>query len=171
MLPRSQNYNRAYRLLLRQAGYWRGAALAFLGTLFGLVAQFVQAEAWPLRPIQLTVIGAPGSAPDTIARELGDSIGRALGQPIVVENRSGGAGIVGMVHARNASPARPGSPATHPMRLVDKLKHQYLQARHWTSCLQIALYLSHRLAFRSARARTSTSPPSGPSPTRSRVRS
>ena len=47
------------------------------------------AQAYPNKPIRLVVGFAPGGAADTVARALGDQLGRALGQPIVIENRAG----------------------------------------------------------------------------------
>ena len=54
-----------------------------------LVAATAQAQTWPTRPIRLIVGFAPGGAADTVARAYGDQLGRALGQPIVIENRAG----------------------------------------------------------------------------------
>ncbi len=62
------------------------------------------ADAWPNRPILLTVIGGPGSPPDTVARELALRIGPRLGQPIVIENQGAGGGVVGMDQVRRAAP-------------------------------------------------------------------
>ena len=62
------------------------------------------AEAWPSRPIVLTMVGPPGSAPDAVARDLVGRIGLSLGQPIVVENVPGAGGILGMQQARHAAP-------------------------------------------------------------------
>jgi len=62
------------------------------------------AEPWPSRPIALTVVAPPGSAPDAVARDLAARIGMALGQPIVVENSAGGGGIIGMEQVHRASP-------------------------------------------------------------------
>lgn len=62
------------------------------------------AEPWPSRPIVLTMVSPPGSAPDAIARDLVGRIGLALGQPIVVENVPGAGGILGMQQARHAAP-------------------------------------------------------------------
>jgi tripartite-type tricarboxylate transporter receptor subunit TctC len=74
---------------------------AFAALAFGHPAG---AEPWPSRPIMLTVVSPPGSAPDSAARDLVGRIGLALGQPIVVENMAGAGGIIGMQKARHAAP-------------------------------------------------------------------
>jgi tripartite-type tricarboxylate transporter receptor subunit TctC len=51
-------------------------------------------EAWPSRPIHLIVPSAPGGAADTSARVVAERLGVALGQTVIVENRSGGGGTV-----------------------------------------------------------------------------
>lgn len=55
-----------------------------------------QTPAWPSKPVKLIVPAAAGAAPDVVARLLGDRLGAALGQAIVVENRPGAGGIPGM---------------------------------------------------------------------------
>ena len=52
-------------------------------------AAAAQAQTYPTHPIKLVVGFAPGGAADTVARAFGDPLGRALGQPIVIENRAG----------------------------------------------------------------------------------
>ena len=54
-----------------------------------LCAAAAHAQTWPTHPVKLVVGFAPGGAADTVARAFGDHLGRALGQPIVIENRAG----------------------------------------------------------------------------------
>ena len=54
-----------------------------------------QAQDYPSKPIRFIVPGDPGTNPDVLARVMGVEMGRLLGQPFVVENRSGTNSIVG----------------------------------------------------------------------------
>src|SRR5580704_2530288 len=61
------------------------------------------AETYPARPVRLIVGAIAGSAPDVIARLIGNRLSERLGQPFVVENREGGNGTLGgEVVARSA---------------------------------------------------------------------
>lgn len=53
-------------------------------------------EAWPTRPIRFVVPSPPGSTTDLTVRAVGQRISGPLGQPIVIENRPGAAGQIGM---------------------------------------------------------------------------
>ena len=73
-----------------------------------LIAQLLvcqSAQAFPDRPIKLVVPTPPGGPPDIIARLLSDKMADALGQPVVIENRPGGAG--GTIGARTILTAEP----------------------------------------------------------------
>lgn len=61
------------------------------------------AETFPSKPIRVIVGAAPGGTTDIAARLLGDKMTAELGQPIVVDNRAGAAGIIG-VQALLAAP-------------------------------------------------------------------
>ena len=59
---------------------------------------------WPSRAIHLIVPFPAGSSPDLIARVLAEKLAPALGQPVIVENRPGGAGLIAAREAAKAAP-------------------------------------------------------------------
>ena len=62
------------------------------------------AEAYPRRPVTLIVPNAPGSSIDTIGRIVANEMSPVLGQPLVVDNKAGAAGALGVQIGRNAVP-------------------------------------------------------------------
>src|SRR5688572_2227574 len=54
------------------------------------------AQSYPNRPIRLIVTFTPGGPTDIVARAVGQKIGEAWGQPVVVDNRPGAGGNLGM---------------------------------------------------------------------------
>lgn len=61
-------------------------------------------DAWPSHPISMIVPFPPGGVADTVGRPVGEALTRILGQPVVVENRAGAGGGVGMAAAAKARP-------------------------------------------------------------------
>jgi len=59
---------------------------------------------WPSRPIRIIVAQAPAGPPDLIGRYVAERLARALGAPVVVENRAGASGIIGIGEAARAQP-------------------------------------------------------------------
>jgi tripartite-type tricarboxylate transporter receptor subunit TctC len=68
-------------------------ALALAGVLAGALAAQAASE-WPTRPVKLIITLGPGSGADIGARLLADKLTQRWGQPVIVENRPGGDGIV-----------------------------------------------------------------------------
>ncbi|WP_431285209.1 Bug family tripartite tricarboxylate transporter substrate binding protein [Humitalea sp. 24SJ18S-53] len=62
------------------------------------------ADRWPTRPIRLIVAFAPGGFTDIAGRLLAQALSVDLGQPVVVENRAGAAGLIGTEAAAQAPP-------------------------------------------------------------------
>ena len=54
-----------------------------------------QVQNWPTRPIKFVVPYAPGGGNDIIARVIGEKLNQPLGQPIIIDNRSGAGGNIG----------------------------------------------------------------------------
>lgn len=64
-------------------------------------AQAQSSEAWPNRPITLVVASAPGSGVDLTAREMAQKLSAVFKQPVLVDNKPGGSGMVaGSIVAR-----------------------------------------------------------------------
>jgi tripartite-type tricarboxylate transporter receptor subunit TctC len=71
-------------------------AMILAGNAFG--------QDWPARPIKLVVPSGPGLSADVLARLLSERISRQLGQPVIVENIAGAAGMIGGQAVARAAP-------------------------------------------------------------------
>jgi tripartite-type tricarboxylate transporter receptor subunit TctC len=69
-----------------------------------LIASTASAQAWPSKPIKAIVPFAAGSATDQIGRAFAAEMSKALGQPIVVENKAGVNGMLGAAEVAKATP-------------------------------------------------------------------
>src|SRR6266446_961396 len=68
------------------------------------VSRFALAQTYPTRPVRLIEGFGAGSAPDIVARLIGQSLSEQLGQSFVIENRSGGSGSIATEAVVRASP-------------------------------------------------------------------
>ena len=75
-----------------------GAALVFA------VSTLTQAQTWPNKPIRYIVPFAAGGTTDLLGRMIGAKLAEALGQPVVVENRPGAAGSLGVEMLAKSAP-------------------------------------------------------------------
>lgn len=79
-------------------------AAAALLCLSATATMTVLAAGYPERPVTLMVPFPPGGVADTIARPIAQALGDKLGQPIVIENKGGAGGAIGIGQAGRAKP-------------------------------------------------------------------
>lgn len=91
-------------------------ALALCGLLMIGLPATAHAQAYPNKPVRIVVPFPPGGGGDTIMRLFAEKLTASLGQPVIIDNRSGAAGRVGTEHVARAAPdgytLLQGSPAT-----------------------------------------------------------
>lgn len=62
------------------------------------------AQNYPNRPVKIVVASVAGSAPDVLARLIAEKLGASLGQPVIVDNKPGAGGVVGIDSVAKAAP-------------------------------------------------------------------
>ena len=80
--------------------FWKLAAVFALGTAHVLA----WAQAWPAKPVHVVVPFTAGSATDIMARTVSERLSILLGQPVVVDNRPGAGGTIGVAAVAKAEP-------------------------------------------------------------------
>ncbi|MEQ1772907.1 MAG: tripartite tricarboxylate transporter substrate binding protein [Burkholderiales bacterium] len=75
-----------------------------LAVVVAVLAPTTIAQTYPAKPIRIIVMYGPGSTIDIMARLIAPKLNEALGQPVIVENRPGAGGAIGMDMAAKAPP-------------------------------------------------------------------
>lgn len=119
------------------------SCMTALGACLAIFAGAACAQAYPSKPVRLVVPFAPGGGIDTIARIIGQRLGDALGQSIVVENRPGAGGLIGFESILKA-PAdghtlAMGTISTLAVIPATQAKPSYDPLRDYAAVTQIAL--------------------------------
>lgn len=82
----------------------RFASICLTAVLWVLLSSPCLADTYPSRPIRIVVPGAAGGVLDILVRKISDKLVQSLGQPIVIENRPGANGSVGVEAVARAKP-------------------------------------------------------------------
>ena len=77
--------------------------LAISTAMLGAAPAFAQ-ERWPQRPVRIIVPYSPGASTDHVSRRMAQELSPRLGQPFVVENKTGAMGTIGMAEVARARP-------------------------------------------------------------------
>jgi tripartite-type tricarboxylate transporter receptor subunit TctC len=80
------------------------AAAALVAGFFAAHEPAISADAYPNRPIRFLVPSPPGGSPDILARIVAGKLAAQMKQQVVVDNRAGASGIIGVEIAKNAAP-------------------------------------------------------------------
>jgi tripartite-type tricarboxylate transporter receptor subunit TctC len=85
---------------------WTAAIALTLGTslAFAQATSTGPGQAYPTKPIRFIVPYLPGGTTDLVARTVGEQMARKLGQPVVIENRPGAGGNIGMDAVAKSAP-------------------------------------------------------------------
>ena len=78
--------------------------LAASAAVLPAVSRIAWAQAWPAKPIRAIVAGGAGSVVDVVPRVVFEQLSKQLGQPIVVENRTGAGGTIAVAAVAKADP-------------------------------------------------------------------
>ena len=79
--------------------------VALLWACLMLQGAFAQTpESWPTKPITMVVPFPPGGVADAVGRPVAEALSRSLGQPVIVENKAGAGGGIGMAAVAKSKP-------------------------------------------------------------------
>jgi tripartite-type tricarboxylate transporter receptor subunit TctC len=126
-------------------------AIALLGALFA-GSQPLLAQPYPAKPVRLIMPIVPGGGTDTTVRAIAQEMEKVLGQPVVIDNRGGGSGSVGVGAVAKATPDGYTIGMGYPAPLVMlPMMQKDLPYDPWKELTPVGL-LFHAVFYASARA-------------------
>jgi len=90
--------------ILPQTGLTKALVLTAVAAMLAGTPRPAAAEDWPTRPLTLIIAFAPGSSIDFIGRAVAADVSEAIGQPIVIETKQGGGGVVATLSVAKERP-------------------------------------------------------------------
>src|SRR5262245_5941502 len=96
----ARSFSNSASAILRGRNVWR--LFAILAVL--LACTPARTQDFPTRPVQIIVPASPAGITDIAARIIGDGLTRLWGRQVVIENRPGGGGTIGVVSVTRATP-------------------------------------------------------------------
>ncbi|MDE2413642.1 MAG: tripartite tricarboxylate transporter substrate binding protein [Comamonadaceae bacterium] len=78
--------------------------LIALASMAALRPLAVRAQAWPARPVRIVVPFTPGGTTDLVTRLVATEVGKALGQPLVIDNKPGAGTVIGVDNVAKSAP-------------------------------------------------------------------
>lgn len=79
--------------------------LALVTAALALAAGTARPQDYPTKPLRIVVPSSPGQLLDIAARVMGPEMSKSLGQPVIVENKTGASQLIGYEHVARQSPA------------------------------------------------------------------
>ena len=96
-----------WRAAVRRLAAGRTLVIGIAGILCAMTALVAPARAdepWPAKPISMVVPFPPGGVADIVGRPVADAMSRTLGAPVIIENKPGAGGGIGMGYVAKAKP-------------------------------------------------------------------
>jgi tripartite-type tricarboxylate transporter receptor subunit TctC len=89
---------------MRGSHFFRALSILLAAYSLSFMTNPAAAQTYPTKPVKLIVPFAPGGTTDIVARTISERFAAAFGQPLIVENRAGGGGVVGAYEVAKATP-------------------------------------------------------------------
>ena len=124
--------------------FFRILAGALVVTLFSPMAF---AQAWPARTIRIVVGFAPGGGGDILSRAFGAELEKGLGQSVIVENRTGANGAIGMDLIAKSAPDGYNMGMALSSTVTDSFLKKDMPYNLWTDLAPVALFATNPLVL------------------------